>query len=851
MFPEDRAAPSLPHQTRALNTPVKPIRHLFLIRRLSIRAQLLGLLVAALLPAAGGIAWLISHQREQAREAAYARVHVVAEDVAAQIDTLLGDSATMLELLAARPSVRALDPARCDPIFQEHLLLRRESTVLGLRDAKGRLICTSASRAAMPRAADAIELAWFREGLANNRFTVSDAYLGRASGRWVTNLTYPVRNDAGQVTGLLFIGIDLLKLQEGVARNAPRGAFLTVFDRRYSYLMRSVEPEQWIGKPLPPTLLAFIRNRDQAYFQAPNLLGVPQLWSLLRMPAVGWSVAVGLPEEEVLAASRGDLRSSIAVGIGVVLLMLALTWMISSPIRQLARSASRLASSDASARVWLEGPAEIEAVAAHFNRLLDERERTLQNLRRSEERFALATRGSSDGFWDWNILTGEDFFSDRFCELLGYRRDELRPHVDSWRELLHPEDVQPVLGAVRDHLERRAPYDAEIRMRAKSGEYRWFRARGQALWDDSGAPVRMAGSIVDITERRQAEERLRASARGMRDAQQLAKVGSWELDLASNALHWSEEIFRIFEINPEHFGASYEAFLAAIHPEDRDAVNQAYTGSLADRKPYQITHRLRMPDGRIKWIEERCESEFDAAGKPLRSVGTVQDITAQWLAEERVRASLREKEVLLKEIYHRVKNNLQVVSSLLSMQGRGVADAAMKQMLADSSNRVKSMALVHEQLYQSRDLSNIRFRDYVRQLVDHLMYAHRPRSQEVPVRVEAAEIELGLETAIPCGLILNELISNAYKHGHDEGAKGEIVLRAERLDDGRVSLRVNDGGRGLPEGFDSQRSDTLGMRLVVTLVGQLDGELRYGSERGAWFEIVFRPEAHEAGRLAA
>jgi two-component sensor histidine kinase len=213
-----------------------------------------------------------------------------------------------------------------------------------------------------------------------------------------------------------------------------------------------------------------------------------------------------------------------------------------------------------------------------------------------------------------------------------------------------------------------------------------------------------------------------------------------------------------------------------------------------------------------------------------------------------VRTALAEKEVLLKEIYHRVKNNLQVVSSLLNMQRRQVSDAGVKELLAESANRVKSMALVHEQLYRSHDLSNISFGEYLGQLAEHLASAHRPLSARVPLRLEAGEFRLGLETAVPLGLIVNELVSNAYKHGYGaDAARGEIVLRAESLPDGRLRLSVTDDGRGLPEGFDPAAADSLGMQLVGTLAQQLGGELRCGSQAGrTCFQVLFRPGAREA-----
>ena len=144
-------------------------------------------------------------------------------------------------------------------------------------------------------------------------------------------------------------------------------------------------------------------------------------------------------------------------------------------------------------------------------------------------------------------------------------------------------------------------------------------------------------STRHISERERVEESLRVSAAQLNEAQRIAQIGSWELDLATSTLSWSDEAFRIFEIDPAKFGASYEAFLDTVHPDDREAVNKAYTHSLQTREPYEITHRLLMADGRIKYVQERCETEYSAEGKPLHSVGTVQDITERKLAEDAIR----------------------------------------------------------------------------------------------------------------------------------------------------------------------------------------------------------------------
>jgi PAS domain S-box-containing protein len=288
-----------------------------------------------------------------------------------------------------------------------------------------------------------------------------------------------------------------------------------------------------------------------------------------------------------------------------------------------------------------------------------------EELSASDARYRRAQRASADGLWEWNIPTGHNYFSSRFLSLLGYGPGELREHVDTFFSLVHVDDLADVRAAVEAHLATGALYDREFRLRRKDGSYLWVHTRGQVERTADGTPSRMTGSISDISGRKLAEAALRQSEARLLAAQDAALLGNWKLDLTTGALHWSELIFKIFEVDREQFGASYPAFLAAIHPEDRDMVDRAYQASLRDRSPYRVVHRLQMSDGRVKWVEERCESDFAADGTPLKSCGVVQDVTEREKQASALRALVHEKEVLVREVHHRVKNNLQVVSSLL------------------------------------------------------------------------------------------------------------------------------------------------------------------------------------------
>ncbi len=224
----------------------------------------------------------------------------------------------------------------------------------------------------------------------------------------------------------------------------------------------------------------------------------------------------------------------------------------------------------------------------------------------------------------------------------------------------------------------------------------------------------------------------------------------------------------------------------------------------------------------------------------IGAIEYARDITERKAAEDALRASLKEKEVLLKEVHHRVKNNMQVITSLLDLQARRLNDPAAVRMFQDSCNRIRSMALVHEKLYQSADLSRVDFEPYVRNLMTHLVQACRVHPGRVELKIDVPEVFLGIQTAIPCGLILNELAANALKHAFPDGRKGTIrVTLRPRRGRGRYRLTVKDDGIGLPPEFDPARSSSLGLQLVTMLVGQLNGTVERGPGPGTEFRIAF------------
>ena len=283
-----------------------------------------------------------------------------------------------------------------------------------------------------------------------------------------------------------------------------------------------------------------------------------------------------------------------------------------------------------------------------ISRDITERVRAEEALRLSESRYRAtfdhAAVGIAQVAPDGRFLE----INTVFCDIIGYTREEVLSQGFTFQQITLPEDLAQDLAQVQRLLDGATDqYVLEKRYIRKDAGVVWVNLSVALLRDDAGKPLHFISSVADITERKQAEEQVRLGMDRLNEAQRIAQVGNWELDLVGGYLYWSDEIYSLFEIDKAQFGASYEAFLNGIHPDDREKVNQAYTRSLETREPYEIMHRLRMADGRIKWVNERCETYYDEQGKPLRSVGTVQDITRRKLAED----ALAQQELLLRTIF--------------------------------------------------------------------------------------------------------------------------------------------------------------------------------------------------------
>jgi PAS domain S-box-containing protein len=280
------------------------------------------------------------------------------------------------------------------------------------------------------------------------------------------------------------------------------------------------------------------------------------------------------------------------------------------------------------------------------------------------------------------------------------------------------------------------------------------------------------------------------------------------------------------------------SYIDIIHQDDREQVWSNIQEALKENKAFELVYRINTADLKEKYVWEQGRGVFSKKGDLLALEGFITDITDTKKAEEKIKKSLEEKNVLLQEIHHRVKNNMQIISSLLSLQSRHIDEEKTLNILNESQGRIKAMAMVHEKLYQSKNFDNINFADYIKSLIIQLEGSYHMDKTLIKTNINVEDVYLDINTAIPCGLIINELISNIIKHAFKKGERGTISAKFSRIGNNYI-LSVKDDGIGLPSNIDIENTDTLGLKLVNALVNQLEGTMEINRNDGTQFIIKF------------
>jgi PAS domain S-box-containing protein len=346
---------------------------------------------------------------------------------------------------------------------------------------------------------------------------------------------------------------------------------------------------------------------------------------------------------------------------------------------------------------------------------------------------------------------------------------------------------------------------------------------------------RMTVFFRDITERRRAEEALQKKDDLLTQAERMGKVGGWEFDIETKQQTWTETVYEIHEFDFASRPTVGQG-LNFYTPESRPIIERAVQRAIEQGEPFDLELEVITAKGNRRSVHAIGTTDLERR----KVSGFIQDITDRKKAEDSLKASLREKEVLLREIHHRVKNNMQVISSLFNLQARAPISAECREILREGQTRIRSMSLVHEKLYQSRDLSKIDLAGYIQSLTVHLFHVYLVNPEQVRLETEFEDVALDINSAIPCGLILNELISNALKHAFPNGRTGVIRIGLRRGTGGAVELRVADDGVGFPAESDFREAESFGLQIVNLLVHQLEAAIDLDRTKGTAFTVTFR-----------
>jgi len=358
--------------------------------------------------------------------------------------------------------------------------------------------------------------------------------------------------------------------------------------------------------------------------------------------------------------------------------------------------------------------------------------------------------------------------------------------------------------------------------------------------------VRVSSPLVTALERRSRDLEstlvaLRGSEELFRTTFELAGAGIVQVSLSGRFTRVNK---RFCEIVGYTEGELLELrFQDITHPDDLEEdlanVSRIIDGEI---NSYSLEKRYVCKDNSLVWVSLTVSLVRDGPGDPRYFIAVAEDTTERKNAELAVKSSLAEKEVLLREIHHRVKNNMQVISSLLNLQAKNIEDARLSKMFRESQSRVRAMALIHEILYQSGNLGRIDLGEYVSKLATGLVRMYGTEPDRINLNIGAQDVTLGIDDTVPCGLVINELLSNSLKYAFRDGRMGEIGIDAAPVKNGKIMLVVHDDGVGIPAEVDIRNTETMGMRLVIGLVeSQLGGQVDLDRDHGTRFTITFSP----------
>ena len=427
-----------------------------------------------------------------------------------------------------------------------------------------------------------------------------------------------------------------------------------------------------------------------------------------------------------------------------------------------------------------------------------------------------------------------------FIETFGYSHEDI-PTLSDWWPKAYPDlEYRSWVAStwqanIEKSLREGKPFmPLEIKIQCKDGYKRSVIASAVSL-GDSFAGIHLV-ILYDITDRKKIEDELRVSTQLLEASQSIAKLGGWELDLTTNTLYWTAETYRIHDTSPAEFNPSVDAGVGYFLPESRQMISEALKNAIEKGIGYDLELETFTTKGRKIDVRTTCHVTV-VDGKPTKLTGIFQDITESKLVSKEIRNLLQEKEIILKEVHHRVKNNMSTIFGLLTTQAVTVNDLAVQSILQDSAGRVQSMMVLYDKLYRSENTGIVSIKDYFPSLISEIVSLF-PKTKPVKIETELEDIPLKTIIVTPIGIILNELITNTMKYAFSDTTDGLIKVSARQRET-MITLIYEDNGKGIPNSISFDNPTGFGLLLIKMLVKQINGTVSMEVKNRTRFVIEF------------
>ncbi len=690
-------------------------------------------------------------------------------------------------------------------------------------------------------------------GAMKGKTTISKPLIGKVSHTPLFAIAMPIRNGQGKVIGVIAGVIDLTQtnfLDTIAAHSYGQTGGYALIAPQHQLIVTASDKRLVMSKANASDPLV---QRFMLGYQGSGVLldpfGVETLASAKSIPTAAWFLIAGLPTAEAFAPIRVMQRRTLFAAIVLSLLASGLIfWIIRrqlAPMLAATRTLAQLSTVDAfPPALPVAKSDEVGALIKGFNHLLQTLAQREETLRLSEEHLAITLNSIGDAViatdTDGRVTqmnpTAEQLTGWSLAQAIGHPLPEVFKIINADTREICRNPVELVM--VRGEIVGLANHTVLLAL--DGSEYQI---------SDSAAPIRDAGGRVsgvvlvfsDVSKRYHMEEALRRTEQQFRNTFKLMPNSLTLQNKEGVVLDCSDAFCELTGFSREEIiGTNMQNLGLWVHPEDRQIMRETLE---RDGKVDALEFQLRRRDGEIRTMQ--ISAKFLALEHEPILLAVAHDITARKLAEDALRTNqrelqiaLKEKTSLLNEVHHRVKNNLQVITSLLRLEEGRSDQANTKTVLNEMQGRIRSMALLHETLYRSGIFATADLAEYLGELATQAFRAQASGGAVIALKLDLAKAMVSMDQATPCGLMVNELISNCLKHGFPDGRTGEVVITLKLTEDAKqVQLSVSDNGIGLPADFEDKREASLGLQMASDLARQIGGSLEIGP--GSVFRVTF------------